>query len=155
MATPFSGTTTPFQWSIRLLSVGSLTIPTARLDVELFLRTTLPGRQVIAEQAWLDTGAPLSTIPFHVHNGRLAWRPIPAVRVTWAGQACDLGYIDIWLPTEQSSIPRGPFTLLAKFPRSDPPGNPVPILLGLEFFLSHQAGMSLLPPPQQGVIQVP
>src|SRR4051794_29276157 len=102
MAAPRSGTTTPLRWSIPLVRVGSLTIPSARLDVELFLRTTLPGLQVIAEQGWLDTGAPLSIIPFHVHNRRLHWRPIPGVRVTWAGQACDLGYIDIWLPTDQS-----------------------------------------------------
>lgn len=155
MTAPLSGTTTPIQWSIQLVSLSSLTVPSARLEVELFLRTAQPGLQVVAEQAWLDTGAPLSVIPFHVHNRRLDWKPIPGVRMTWAGQACDLGSIDIWLPTEQQPAIRGPFTLLAKFARSDPAGDPVPILLRLEFFLSRQAGMSLPAPPHQGVISVP
>ncbi|HUY31638.1 MAG TPA: hypothetical protein VMV69_02585 [Pirellulales bacterium] len=155
MTAPLSGTTTPFQWSIQSVPAGRLTVPSARLEVELFLRTTLPGLRVIAELGWLDTGAPLSIIPFHVHNRRLDWSAVPGVTVSWAGQTCDLGSIDIWLPTDQSSSPRGPFSLLAKFPRSDPPGGPIPALLGLEFFVSHQAGISLLPPPQRGVIQVP
>ena len=73
----------------------------------------------------------------------------------WAGQPCDLGTIDLWLLTDQSPALRGPFPLLAKFPHSDPPGNPIPVLLGLEFFLSQKAGMSLLPPPQSGAIQLP
>jgi hypothetical protein len=155
MAAPFSGTTIPIYWSIPIVRVAGLNIPSARLDVELFLRSTLPGRQIIAEQAWLDTGAPLSVIPFHVHHRRVAWKPVPGASLSWAGQPSDLGEIDVWLPTNQSPSPRGPFTLLAKFPRCDPPGNPVPVLLGLEFFLSLQAGMALPPPPQQGVIQVP
>jgi hypothetical protein len=155
MSAPGWTSTTPLQWSIPWIQVGSVSIPAARLEVELFLRTILPGRQVVSEQGWLDTGAPLSVIPFHIHNRRVNWKPIPAVTVTWAGQTCDLGYIDIWLPTEQSPTPRGPFTIVAKFPRSDPPGGPVPMLLGLEFFLTVQAGMTLPAPPQQGVIQVP
>lgn len=138
MAAPLAGTTTPIQWIIQLVSGGALTIPSARLEVELFVRTILTGRQVVSEQAWLDTGAPLSVIPFHVHHGRLDWKPVSGIKLTWAGQACDLGTIDIWLPTEQSPAPRGPFLLRAKFPHSDPPGNPVPILLGLEFLLSQQ-----------------
>ncbi len=155
MATHSSPTTTSIQWLIQLIPGGALTLPSARLEVELFLRTTLPGQHVVSEQVWLDTGAPLSVIPFHVHNGRLDWKPVPGINLTWAGQACDLGTIDIWLPTEQSPSPRGPFSLLAKFPRSDPPGNPVPILLGLEFFLSQQAGLTLPPSPQPGAIQMP
>jgi hypothetical protein len=155
MAAPLSGSTIPIQWSIQLVSLASVTVPSARLEVELFLRTTQPGLQVVAEQAWLDTGAPLSVIPFHVHNRRLDWKPISGVRLTWAGQVCDLGSVDIWLPTDQPPSIRGPFTLLAKFARSDPAGAPVPILLGLEFFLSHRAGISLPGPPQQGVISIP
>jgi hypothetical protein len=127
MVGPSSGTTTPIQWLVQLVSGGVLTISSARLEVEVFLRTTLPGLQVVSEQVWLDTGAPLSVIPFHVHKGRLNWKPVVGVKLAWAGQTCDLGTIDIWLPTEQSSSPRGPFPLLAKFPRSDPPGNPDPI----------------------------
>jgi hypothetical protein len=155
MSAPFWSTTTPLQWLIAWVRLGGLNIPTARLDVELFPRSILPGQHVVSEQGWLDTGAPLSVIPFHVHNRCLDWKPISGVTVTWAGQVCDLGYLDFWLPTEQSTTPRGPFTLLAKFARSDPPGNPVPMLLGLEFFLTLLAGMTVPPPPQQGMIQVP
>ncbi len=118
MSAPFWTSTTPLQWLIVWVRLGSLNIPTAHLDVELFLRSILPGRHVVSEQTWLDTGAPLSVIPFHVHNGRLNWKPVPGVTVTWAGQVCDLGYLDFWLPTEQSPTPRGPFTLLAKFARA-------------------------------------
>ena len=155
MAAPFSVTTTPVSWTIPLLRLANLTIPSARLDVEVYLRTILPGMQVVAEQAWLDTGAPLSVIPFHVHNRRLDWKAIPGIKVTWAGQVCALGTIEIWLPTEQFPSARGPFKLLAKFPQTDPSDNPVPILLGLEFFIALQAGLSLPPAPQQGVIQIP
>jgi hypothetical protein len=155
MAAPFSGTTSSITWSISKLQVGNVTIPSARLEVEIFLPTLLPGLQIIAEQAWLDTGAPLSVIPFHVHNQRIAWKPIPGMQVSWAGQPCDVGTVDLWLPTDQPPSPRGPFTILAKFPHNNPPGKPVPVLLGLEFFLALQAGMSLLPPPQQSVIQLP
>jgi hypothetical protein len=46
-------------------------------------------------------------------------------------------------------------SLLAKFAPSDPPGDPVPVLLGLEFFLAHQAEFNLRLPPQHGVIFLP
>jgi hypothetical protein len=49
----------------------------------------------------------------------------------------------------------GPFSLLAKFPRHDPPGKPLPILLGLEFFYTHRASLSVFPSPQDGVIHLP
>jgi len=94
-------------------------------------------------------------VPFHVHHQRLAWQPIPGIRTTWAGQSCDLGYIDVWLQTEQPPYLRGPFALLAKFPHTDPPGDLVPVSLGLEFFLTHQAECTLLPPPQRSTIRFP
>jgi hypothetical protein len=46
-------------------------------------------------------------------------------------------------------------SLLAKFAHSDPPGPPVPVLLGLEFFLTHQAELNVLLPPQHGIIRLP
>jgi hypothetical protein len=76
------------------------------------------------------------------------------IKTTWAGQPCDLGRVDIWLPIEQPPFFRGPFSLLAKFPRQDPPGDPVPILFGLEFFLTHQAEFQLLVPPRSGAIRL-
>jgi hypothetical protein len=61
----------------------------------------------------------------------------------------------MWLATDPSSSLRGPLPLLAKFARSDPPGPPGPVLLGLEFFLTHQAELTLPPPPQHGSIRLP
>jgi hypothetical protein len=45
--------------------------------------------------------------------------------------------------------------MLAKFARSDPPGNQIPVLLGLEFLLALQAATLIVPPPQQGTMSVP
>jgi hypothetical protein len=45
--------------------------------------------------------------------------------------------------------------LLAKFPKSDPPGDPVPALLGLEFLLAYQAEFHLPLPPQDGALRLP
>lgn len=61
------------------------------------------------------------------------------------------------LPVARLKVPLylGPVTLLAKFPHGDPPGDLVPVLLGLEFFLTHQAEFTLFPPPQRGVLRLP
>ena len=147
-------TTIPITWSIPQLKIGALSLPLARLIVGLEFRTTSLGRQTVPENCWLDTGAPISVIPFHVHGNRFLWKSA-GIRGSWRGQPCDLGHIDVWLPTDQPPYLRGPISMLAKFARSDPPGHPVPVLLGLEFFLSHQAGVSLLTPPQPGAIVVP
>lgn len=71
------------------------------------------------------------------------------------GQGCELGHVDVWLPTHEAPYLRGPFTMLAKFARSDPPGKPIPVLLGLEFILTHQVGVSLLTPPRASTIMMP
>lgn len=135
--------------------MGSLAVPIARLRVQVFFPTSLPGQPLISQWCWLDTGAPLSVIPFSVHAQGFAWQSAAGVRTTWAGQASQIGHIEIWLPMLSSATLQGPYSLLAKFPQSDPPGNPVPILLGLEFLLAHQAALSLFPPPQQGAILIP
>jgi hypothetical protein len=132
-----------------------VTVIAGRLIVRLHFLTVLGKRQEMSEECWLDSAAPLSVIPFHVHAHRLRWQQIPRVQMTWLGQPCDLGQIDVWLPTEQPPYLRGPLPLLAKFPRSDLPGVRVPVLLGLEFFLAYQAGLNLPPPPQPGAILVP
>jgi hypothetical protein len=150
-----SATTTLVPWSIQTVAVGSLAVPAARLSLQLYCRSVLPARRVTTADCWIDTGAPLTVVPFHVHNQRLQWQPILGTTVTWAGKRCDLGHVDIWLPTEEPPHLRGPFSLFAKFARQDPPGDPVPILLGLEFFLTNLAEFVLLPPPQQSVILVP
>jgi hypothetical protein len=80
---------------------------------------------------------------------------LPGIKATWFGQSCDLGRIDLWLPTDQSPYLRGPMSLLAKFPQTDPRGPPVPVLLGLEFFLAYQAEFQLFLPPRDGIIVLP
>lgn len=155
MASPVIPTTSAVDWSIQHVLLGAGTVPVARLKVPLFLGTPPPGPQSPRDLCWLDTGAPLSVVPFHVHHQRLAWQPLAGVRTTWVGQPCDLGHIDAWLATEQPPYLRGPLRLLAKFPRRDPPGDLVPVLLGLEFFLNHSAELALLPPPQRSIIRLP
>jgi hypothetical protein len=150
-----SSTTTTIAWSIQTLAVGNLSFPSARLSFQLYGRTTLPARRVTSVDCWLDTGAPLTVIPFHVHNQRLLWQSLPGLTTTWMGQRCDLGRVDVWLPTQQPPNVRGPLPLLAKFARTDPPGSLVPVLLGLEFFLTHRAELTLLLPPQYSVIRLP
>jgi hypothetical protein len=143
------------EWVIQPVTVCGLTLAVSRLRIRLYLATASTGPTNAAEPAWVDTGAPLSAIPFHVHQHGLHWQSIPGIRTTWSGQRRNLGRIDIWLPTAQSPHPHGPQSLLARFPQSDPPGDPVPVLLGLEFFPAHQAELQLLLPPQDGRILLP
>jgi hypothetical protein len=145
----------PVEWVIRPVTVSGLTFAVARLEVRLYLPMASMGLPSVLQTAWLDTGAPLSVIPYHIHQKGLRWQPIPGVQATWSGQRCDLGRIDAWLPTDQPPYLHGPLALLAKFPRRDPPGDDVPILLGLEFFLAHQAEFQLFLPPQGGRILLP
>jgi hypothetical protein len=141
-------------WSILQVTLKNLTLPVGRLKVPLYLGAAPSSPGSPHDLCWLDTGAPLSVVPFHVHNQRLTWQAIPGISLTWAGQPCDRGRIDAWLTTEQPPYLRGPFALLAKFARSDPPGDLMPVLLGLEFFLSHRAEFTMLLPPQHGVISL-
>jgi hypothetical protein len=141
-------------WDVQTVQTAVLSFPVARLRIPLLLSLAGSPPSRTSEAAWLDAGAPLSVIPFYVHNQRLLWRPV-GVRTTWAGQICDLGQIDFWFWDPQISSALGPYVLLAKFAQSDPPGTPAPVLLGLEFFLIYRASLNLPPPPQDGVIQVP
>lgn len=153
MATP-APHTVPVLWSIRTVTAGGRAIPVGRLRLRLIFPPVQPGAHLLAERCWLDTGAPLSVIPFHVHHQRLRWRPL-GVQSSWAGQPCELGEIDVWLPSRRAGKARGPLPMLAKFATSDPPGDRVPVLLGLEFFLAHRASLECRPPPRQGSIEVP
>jgi hypothetical protein len=147
--------TSQVEWLSHSVHVGALTLTVARLRVHLYLAAAVTGTPSVTRPAWVDTGAPLSVVPRYVHRQGLLWQSLPGIHATWSGQRCDLGRIDIWLPTDQPSYLRGPFSLLAKFPRSDPPGDPVPILLGLGFFLTHQAELHLPLPPRDGQILIP
>ena len=150
-----SPTTTVVPWAIRTVALGPLTLPIARLRFRLYARTNQPGGQLTDVNCWVDTGAPLSVVPYQVHFNRLLWQPVPGAATSWLSQPCQMGYLDIWLPTDQPPYLRGPLPLLAKFAHSDPPGPRIPVLLGLEFFLAHQAEFNLQPPPRDGRILVP
>lgn len=155
MASPSLSDSTAVDWSILHVSVGGVTFPVARLEVPIFLGPPPASPRSPRDLCWLDTGAPISVVPFHVHHQRLVWKALPGVQSTWAGQRCDVGRIDAWLPTNLSPFVRGPFSMLAKFPKSDPPGDLVPVLLGLEFFLAHQFEFQMHLPPQQPLIRLP
>jgi hypothetical protein len=155
MASSSARATSRVDWVVQRVNVGGVALTVPRLEVRLYLATVPPGPPSVPWPVWLDTGAPLSIIPFHAQQRGLHWQSLPGIRATWAGQPCDLGRIDVWLPTDQPPHLHGPFSLLAKFPQSDPPGHPVPVLLGLEFFLAHQAEFQLFLPPQGGRILLP
>jgi hypothetical protein len=155
MASPSTWARTPAEWSLQPVSLQAISFPLARLVVRLYFGTERPGPESVRQLCWLDTGAPLSVVPFYIHHHRLVWQPIPGVRTTWAGQACDLGRMDFWFATDQPPYLRGPLSLLAKFAQSDPPRHKTPILLGLEFFLSHGAELQLPLPPRDGSILLP
>jgi hypothetical protein len=146
---------TAVDWSIAHLSISNFAFPIARLEVPVYLGMPPASPHSPRDLCWLDTGAPISVVPFYVHHQRLSWQPLPGVRTTWVGQPCDVGRIDVWLPTSRSPFLRGPFSLLAKFPHNDPPGDLLPVLLGLEFFLTHQLQFQMLLPPQQALIRLP
>lgn len=81
----------PVAWSIMHVSVSGVTLPEAQLEIPLHLGVPPPGPQSPRDLCWLDTGAPVSVVPFHVHHQRLAWQAIPGIkppgpgsRVIWA-----------------------------------------------------------------------
>jgi hypothetical protein len=115
MASPSARASTAVNWSIQPVSLNAISFPVARLLVQLYFGTERPGPQSAQESCWLDTGAPLSVVPFNIHHRRLVWQPIPGVQTSWAGQVCDLGRIDFWFPINQPPHLRGPMSLLAKF----------------------------------------
>ena len=78
------------EWLIQPAPVRAVSYPLARLVVPLYFGSSAPGPEVTKEAGWLDTGAPISIVPFHVHHRRLTWHPIPGVQATWFGQRCDL-----------------------------------------------------------------
>jgi hypothetical protein len=143
------------QWFVRPLQLGTVSASIARLYGELHLPTVPSGTGLIKELAWLDTGAPLSVVPFDVHSKGLDWQPVPGVPMTWQGIPCDLGQINVWVTDLFSGTLQGPYAMLAKFPQRDPPGKPVPVLLGLEFLLTNRPALRIDPPPLQGQLRFP
>ncbi len=155
MALPAPATTAAVEWDVQTVSLGGVAVPIARLQIELILPTTGQPTPFIAQTAWLDTGAPLSLLPYRIQQRGLLWQPLTGIQTTWNGFPCDVGRIDVWLTDLVTSSRQGPFAMLAKFLYAEPPGSPPPFLMGLEFFLAHQASFALDPPPGQGAIRIP
>ncbi len=96
-----------------------------------------PGQPLWSSAMWclIDTGAPLSFVPYWAHSAHsFDWTDL-AIATTAFGSPCRLGKIEVLL-TDASSQPIGPFELLAKFalqPASLPGGKKLPLLVGLHF----------------------
>src|SRR5262245_62366451 len=97
--------TSRVEWVIQTVTVSGLTLAVARLKVRLHLARAAMGPRSLLLPAWLDTGAPVSVIPFHIQQKGLRWQSIPGIRAIWSGQRCDLGRIDVWLPIDQRDKP--------------------------------------------------
>ncbi len=155
MASAGSGKAAQVKWEVIPVRLGGASVSIARLCVEVHLPIGQAGPPLTAVRGWLDTGAPLGVVPYNVQQRGLTWQPIPGIAATWRGIPSDLGWVDVWLQDLTSSSMCGPLPMLAKFPHQDPPGDAVPILIGLEFLLRHQISLVLDPPPGEGVLQVP
>jgi hypothetical protein len=152
---PSASTVVEVKWLVRTLSLGGKVIQVARLRIDMLLPLVQLSAPRIAQGAWLDTGAPLSVVPWHVQQRGIGWQPDGSVQTTWMGQPSAMGHMDVWLADRSSGGLCGPFVLRAKFPFADPPGLPFPILIGLEFMLTHGVSFSLDPPPGSGVLRFP
>ena len=113
-------TRTNVEWTIQHIQLAGSAVPIARLRTRIYLQVIGRDQAALEERCWLDTGAPISVVPFHVHSQGIAWQRIAGVRTIWAGQPCSLGHVAIWLRDTATLTLRGPLALLAKFPDSDP-----------------------------------
>src|SRR5262245_60980997 len=137
----------PIESAAAVHSAHGFSVSTIRLWVKLsFERHTGPPLEC---NCLLDSGAPLSLVPFAVHNAEsFVWQPVPGpwplALTRWLGVPCEIGEMDVWLPTTVSPHLRGPFRFIAKFALATPPSAPsnMPILLGLNFLADHLADTS-------------
>jgi hypothetical protein len=141
------------EWWIQLVPAGSQMLQVARLRAFAAF-PMIPSAQVSGvDPCWSDSGAPISVVPFHIHQ-HLLWQPL-GVPAKWMNQHGEVGRIDAWFQRTDGGSPIGPFSLLAKFPQGDPHGIRPPVLLGLEFLLSYKGILHVPPPPDEGTIQIP
>lgn len=143
-------------------SAAGIDIRAVRLWVEIGFSRRSGG--CLFRRCLLDTGAPLSVVPLHVHQARdLNWQPLPGAwppgLTTWSGVPCTLGIIDVWLPLSGDAQLRGPLRFIAKFAQATPaylPAN-VPVLLGLNFLAEQRTDNSFQchTAPQAGSILLP
>lgn len=143
----------PLTWAIHHVTVAGVTFPIARLATTLSLPDPASPSGWRTERAWYDSGAPLTVFPHYVHAVGIVWRPLGAT-TAWLGQACDLGEIDVWLPAPDLTSLAGPYRILAKFARSDPP-SPPPVIIGAQLQLALAATLFIPPPPTDGELRIP
>jgi hypothetical protein len=129
-------------------TASGIAIPALRLWVELgFTRQSSPP---LLRKCLLDSGAPLSVIPYAIHHTHsFSWKPLPGAWPTgfssWLGVPCLVGLIEAWAPIADAPFLNGPWTFIAKFAQANPPNMPanLPILLGLNFLADHKAGIAI------------
>jgi hypothetical protein len=129
-------------------TASGINIPAIRLRVELaFTRQAAPP---LPRKCLVDSGAPLSVIPYSVHHTHnFSWQllpgPWPAGFTSWSGVPCVVGRIDVWIPISEPPFLSGPFQCIAKFAQATPANMPLnlPILFGLNFLADHQATMGI------------
>ena len=112
----------------------------------------------------LDSGAPLSVVPWAIHQTYgFAWQPLPGPWpqgfTTWSGVPCVIGRMDMWAPVPASATLRGPLTFIAKFALATPARMPatLPVLVGLNFLADNLAETHFHchTPPKAGSIILP
>ena len=121
--------------------IGGYTVTSRRLWLRIGFER--PSGVPMLRRCLVDTGAPLSIIPYSIHHThRFVWQRVndPAIApgvTSWNGVPADLGIISVWIPIQQGGV-SGPFDMLAKFPRR-PTGAELkrrdrpPVLVGLDF----------------------
>jgi len=133
-----------------------------RLKVNLLFSRRTGSRRPV--QCLLDTGAPLSVVPYPVHQGyALAWQPVvgpwPLGFTHWYGVPCTVGIVEAWVSVPQAPFFRGPLAFVAKFVQGIPAqmSPALPVLLGLNFLADHGAEVSFEchRRPNAGAIMLP
>jgi hypothetical protein len=152
----------PIQSAGVIHSAGGISITALRLWAKL--RFARLAQDPLTSPCLLDTGAPLSVVPYAVHHFRsFSWQPLPGPWVpgltNWLGVPCSVGRMDVWIPIAEAPYYRGPFSFIAKFALATPSNVPpnLPILLGLNFLADHRAETEFQchALPQAGAILLP
>ena len=107
--------------AVHEITVGGVTIQVARLLISPCFPFVGLGSFALPRACWLDSGAPISVIPFRVHHRRLPWQSL-GVQATWSTPGLRPRPSRGLVQRGASCSMAGPFSLLAKFPRNDPPG---------------------------------
>lgn len=143
-------------------SAAGYSIPVIRLWVELAFARRTGGS--LRRDCLLDTGAPLSVVPYLIHHLHdFAWQPLPGPWptgfMTWFGVPCVIGRMEVWAHLPHAPFLVGPLTFVAKFAQATPSHvtGPLPILLGPNFLADHQAEVTLQchTPPNAGFLHLP